>query len=93
MHSSWPVIMIFVCKKESKYREIYEQVIEQMDGENNKVVEYKRNWSLKQEASFWLILTLEKTTWKKKKESFSNGSSCVVFIKNNISNPLFKLKV
>lgn len=47
MHSSWPVIMIFVCKKESKYREIYEQVIEQMDGENNKVVEYKRNWSLK----------------------------------------------
>lgn len=35
--------MIFVCKKESKYREIYEQVIEQMDGENNKVVEYKRN--------------------------------------------------
>lgn len=47
MHPSWPVIMIFVCKKESKYREIYEQVIEQMDGENNKVVEYKRNWSLK----------------------------------------------
>lgn len=91
MHPSWPVIMIFVCKKESKYREIYEQVIEQMDGENNKVVEYKRNWSLKQEASFWLILTLEKTTWRKK--SFSNGSSCVVFIKNNISNPLFKLKV
>lgn len=91
MHSSWPVIMIFVCKKESKYREIYEQVIEQMDGENNKVVEYKRNWSLKQEASFWLILTLEKTTWRKK--SFSNGSSCVVFIKNNISNPLFKLKL
>lgn len=91
MHPSWPVIMIFVCKKESKYREIYEQVIEQMDGENNKVVEYKRNWSLKQEASFWLILTLEKTTWRKK--SFSNGSSCVVFIKNNISNPLFKLKL